>query len=87
MISGWLRDRRERRYWKVLLARFGVGGIAVRDIVHAPDGEYRVHCRVRSGFPDLACLASQVAVHKRLPAGAICVDEAVDGFVLTGEAG
>jgi hypothetical protein len=71
MTTRWLRYRRERRYWKGLLARLGVPGVTVRDVVHFLDGGYQVYCRSRAGIPDLRRLAGQVAVHKRLPAGSI----------------
>jgi hypothetical protein len=70
------RRNPECRYWEDLLARFGVPGVSVREVIRVEDG-YQVHgCpgRKRLDLLDLRELGLRLAVHKRLPRGAVCVE-------------
>jgi len=72
---------RECRYWEGLLARLETPGVSVRDVIRV-DGGYQVHCRLAkaaegrrvAATPD-ADTARRICVHKRLPKGAVYIEE------------
>lgn len=74
MLTRWREDSREQRYWRDLLALFGVPGVRVREVTRG-DGELRVRFRSRAGTGNLQDLAGRIAVHKRLPSGAVRIGE------------
>lgn len=81
------REQREAEHWHGLLQRMGVTGAAIRGVVHV-DGGYQVHGRLgratadgrkpstMSGVRELAELIGQ---HKRLPKGAVYIEEVPPG--------
>ena len=78
---------REAQHWHRLLQHSGVAGCTVRGVFHVDNG-YQVHCRLgrvtadgrkpttMAGVRDLADLITQ---HKRLPKGAVYIEEAPAG--------
>jgi hypothetical protein len=91
MIARWARDRRERRYWEDLLARFGIPDVTVQEVTPAEDG-VQVHVRPDRAAArrphwnaELRDLGPRLAVQKRLPRDAVRIeDEPADagGFVI-----
>jgi hypothetical protein len=85
----WFRNRRRRdtgkaRYWEDLIARLGLPGIAVQDVIKSED-RYQLHCRlgrvarsrravIAAEIPDLA---RRICVHKRLPKGSVHIQQAL----------
>jgi hypothetical protein len=77
---------REVLHWKDLLPKFGLIGVTVRDVIRM-DGGYQVHCRLGkvtdgarrpSGIEAVRELAGPIAQHKRLPKGAVYIEEPDD---------
>jgi hypothetical protein len=69
-MTRWRKDSRERRYWRDLLARFGVHGVRVREVTRDSGGLW-ISCRSRAGTVLDPDLAGRIAVHKRLPRGSV----------------
>jgi hypothetical protein len=75
-------NTRECRYWEALLGRLNVPRVICRDILRV-DGGYQVHCRHGKAVDGHAVLthdairdlAMRLAVHKRLPKGAVYIEE------------
>jgi hypothetical protein len=73
---------RERRYWEDLLHKFGVRGVAVRDVIRV-EGGVQVHCRLGKHadgrqvltLDDIRDLGPRLQVHKRLAKGAVYIEE------------
>lgn len=74
---------RECRYWEGLLARLGVQGVSIRDVIRV-EGGYQVHGRLGKITADrnrpatmerVLELAGVIAQHKRLPKGAVYIED------------
>lgn len=78
-------NTRECRHWQDLLPQLEVPNVTVRDVIRV-DGGYQVHCRHDkaadgrrvSAAPD-AELARRICIHKRLPKGAVYIQDEPDG--------
>jgi LAGLIDADG DNA endonuclease family protein len=79
---------RQCRYWEDLLVKFGVRGVAVRDVIKV-EGGVQVHCRlgkhadgrrvITLDSDAIRDLGPRLAVHKRLPKGAVYIEEDPEG--------
>jgi hypothetical protein len=75
---------RECKYWQDLLVKFGVRGVAVRDVIKV-EGGVQVHCRLGKHADGrrvltldsdaIRDLGPRLAVHKRLAKGAVYIEE------------
>lgn len=76
---------RECRYWEGLLQRLGTHNVVVRDVIRTDNGR-QLHCRLGkaadgrsiSAMPD-ADTARRICVQRRLPPGAVYIEEAPQG--------
>jgi len=75
------------RYWEEFLGRLGARGVSVRDVIRE-EGGYAVHGRLGrfvngerpAGMEAVRELAVLIAQHKRLPKGAVYIEEAPAGM-------
>jgi hypothetical protein len=86
----WFRRKDpECLYWEDLLARFGVPGAVVQEVVRV-EGGVQVHGSPAERLTGLRDLGPRLAVHKRLPRDAVRIeDEPADaaGFVIYAKTG
>jgi hypothetical protein len=80
-------NMRECRYWEGLLARLGVQGVSIRDVIRV-EGGYQVHGRLGkvteartrpATMSHVLELAGVIAQHKRLPKGAVYIEDEPSG--------